>query len=601
MSSLLRFSSYLRPYGGRLAGTLGLNVLFSLLSAASIYVVLPILSVIFDRAGASPGGEADEGFFDTIKEDLFHLVETTVLIADDPIASLRNLCVLVVLLFLAKNVVKVASGVMTSVIQQGVMKDIRDDLYEKSLRLPVSYFNEARGGELISLVTNEVATLNAAILPTFVKLTRTPIEIITLLLLLLAISPSLTLVAFSTTILSIIVVRILRRSIRRYSLRMQAALENMTSRLQEGIQNIRIVKAFATEPFETDRFRNETGFYTKSAIKHSIVNNLSGPFGEVIAVIAIGVVIFYGGSLALEGSMAPEELVTFLLLLFSIMTPTVKLLQIPTEIQRGEVAAERLDGLLRKQPESSGTAIPPRPVSTGFAFENVRFSYVDGTPVLHDLSISIDRGQTVALVGASGSGKSTIADLLLRLYDPDGGQILLDGQDIRQFDTTEYRRLFGVVTQEPLLFHDSIAANIAYGDDSISREEIEKAATIANAAEFIEGLDDGYDTITGDRGLRLSGGQRQRIAIARAIARNPEVLIFDEATSALDGESETLVRSAIDEILVDRTAIVIAHRLSTIEKADRIVVIDSGRVVESGSHRELLARDGLYAAMIARA
>ena len=523
------------------------------------------------------------------------------MVENESIASLRNLCILVVVLFLLKNLAKVASGVIASVIQHGVMKDIRDQLFDKTLHLPISHYNDTRGGEMISLVTNEVATLNAAILPTFVKITRTPIEILSLLLLLLAISPLLTLISFSTTILSVFVVALMRRTIRRYSLRMQSALENITARLQEGFQNIKIVKAFSTEGFEAKRFATETTFYTKSAVKHSIVNNLSGPVSEIISVVAIGVVIFYGGSLTLSGEMAAEELITFLILLFSIMAPVVKLLQIPTEVQRGEVAAERLAATFDADPETSGQLKAPTEITNDISLKNIGFSYVDGIPVLKNLSLTINKGETVALVGPSGGGKSTIIDLMLRLYDPVSGSIEIDGIDIKRVDLVGYRHLYGVVTQEPLLFHDTIASNIAYGDVTLGIDKIESAARIANADQFIKELPNGYDTLVGDRGTRLSGGQRQRIAIARAVAKMPEILLFDEATSSLDGESEALVKEAIEAILVDRTAIVIAHRLSTIQSADRIVVVDKGQIVESGSHKDLLEGEGAYAAMLEKA
>lgn len=598
MKILLRFLPFLRPFRWRLVGVLVLSVLFSILSAASIYVVLPIMRLIFrhDDAPVAPTPAA-EGGLGGVERSMSDMIQSFVIVDGSVEASLLNLCIVVVLLFVLKNVVKFASGVLHASVQQGVMKGIRDSLFERSVRLPVRYFNDLRGGDLISVVTNEVSTINGAIVPTFVKVTRDPIQVAIMLMLLLALSPMLTLVAFSTTIFTVLLLRALRRSVRKYSLRMQAALQGITTRLQEAFQNIRIIKAFTTEGYETERFMKETERYTRSSVKHAIVNSLTGPIGEIISVLAIAVVIFYGGSQVLAGRLGAEELITFLLLLFSIMSPIVGLLQIPTQMSRGVVAAERVDAILQEDPEPSGTAELSRPMTGGISLRDVRFAYGDGPEVLRGINLEIRRGERLALVGPSGGGKSTLMDLIIRFYDPTSGIVSIDRQDIRDLRLDQYRSLFGIVTQEPLLFHDSVAANIACGLDGVSRERIEEAATVANAHPFIMGLPEGYDTVVGDRGLRLSGGQRQRIAIARAVVRDPEILLFDEATSALDNESEVLVQRAIDQVLIGRTAVIIAHRLSTIRNADRIVVIDGGEIVEAGTHAELLAADGGYAAL----
>jgi subfamily B ATP-binding cassette protein MsbA len=590
-----KFIPFLRPYAGLVVLTLVLSALFSLLSAVSVYIILPIMKFILPGTEA-PAMQAtsDGGFLDGLEAWLRNGI-TNVVVADGSAErSLLNLCILVVVLFVLKNVVKYLSNVTNTKIQQGVMKDIRDRLYERAVRLPLSYYNERRSGTMIATFTNEVSDLNAALLPTLAQLTRDPLTIISMLLLLLALSVKLTLIAFSTSILTVVLIRVLKYYVRRYSIRMQSALASITTRLQESFQNIRIIKAYAGEEQEAGRFRRETDRYTRSAIKHTLVQSLAGPIGEVIAIVALAVVLFYGGLQVIDGAMGAEELIAFLFLLFSIMTPIVNIVQIPTKIQRGVVAGERVLEMLGEQPEPSGGEAQADEISSTIAMHDVGFEYRAGEPVLRDINLHIARGETVALVGPSGGGKSTLADLLLRLYEPTEGEITLNGHDVREYDIAGYRTLVGVVTQESLLFNDTVHNNIAYNLPDCSRSDVERAARVANADEFIQALPDGYDTVIGDRGVLLSGGQRQRIAIARAIVRNPQLLLFDEATSALDNESEQLVQKAMEQVLKGRTAVVIAHRLSTIRNADRIVVVSDGVIKEMGSHEELLRHNGLY-------
>ncbi|MCE2503589.1 MAG: ABC transporter ATP-binding protein [Chlorobi bacterium] len=596
MNVIRRFIPYVKPYSGRVVLTVLLSALFSLLSAASVYIILPIMGIVFSGTSTeSPTAPIESsGFFEKVKEGLRGWINDLVVVHGEPYASLLNMCILVVVLFLAKNVVKFASNVINTAIQEGIMKDIRNHLFSNSVTLPITYFNNKRSGELISVVTNEVSTINAALVPTLIKLTREPLQIITFLFLLLALSPTLTLLAFSTSIFTILFIRLLRRYIRRYSVRMQRALENITTRLQEAFQNIRIIKAYAGEQYENERFKKETKWYTRSAIKHSVVNNLSGPVSEIIAIIALVVVLYYGGTNVLNGQIRGEELFAFIFLLFSIMSPIVSVVQIPTNIQRGIVAGERVLKMLEEEPERSQGSVEISHLGNQLEVHDVTFSYRPGTPVLRHVSLKIARGETVALVGPSGGGKSTLMDLLIRFYDPDEGKILFDGIDIRELSLEGYRSLFGVVTQESLHFNDTVRNNICYNAPEATEEQIIQAAKVANAHDFIEELPNGYDTLIGDRGVLLSGGQRQRIAIARSIVRDPAILLFDEATSALDTESELLVQKAIEQVLQGRTAVVIAHRLSTIRNADKIAVIKDGKIVEFSNHDKLIALNGLY-------
>ncbi len=597
MKTLRRLLPFLRPYRARVAMVVVLSAVLSVLNAATIAVVLPILRVIFPESATPTSVPTQSGspqFLDGVKEGFLNFVHAVVIVPDDSILSLRNLCIFLVFLFLAKNVVKYGTYFLHTTIDEGMMKDVRDKLFGSTVDLSIDFFNRKRTGDLISVVTNDVSAMNGTLTNLVGTAIREPLQAVIMLVLLLALSPTLTIVAFSTSILSLLFVRVLVRYIKKYSVRLQTALGEMTSRLHETFQNIRLIKGYSAESYEKQRFEKETASYVRSALKHSATVNLMGPVTEMFAIVAIGVVLFYGGYLVIHGRMRADELITFLFILFSIMQPVVAVFSIPAAIQRGLVAADRVLALIDESPTvRSGSRVASGVIDT-LQLLNVGFSYRVGQPVLRDVTLTIKRGQTVALVGPSGGGKSTMMDLVVRLYDPLHGGLYVDGVDIREFELASYRALFGLVTQESILFNDSISNNIGYGRSAASREAIEEAARMANAHEFIERLPQGYDTPIGDRGVLLSGGQRQRIAIARALARDPQILLFDEATSALDSESEMLVQEAMERLLENRTALIIAHRLSTVKRADLIAVIDNGTIVEMGRHEELLAAGGLY-------
>jgi subfamily B ATP-binding cassette protein MsbA len=580
-----------------LAISMLISLAISALSTASIGIIGPIMQLIFPKGdaaapatdGAVPAPEAVDG----LKE--WFLATINGLIADaDPLVTLRNLCFLIAGLFLAKNILKYVGALLSTRIEEGMMKDVRDDIFRRTVGQSLGFFNARRGGELMSIVTNDVAGMSGLVGPILGTIIREPVQIILTLVLLIEFSPLLTLIAFSTSILSIVIIRLLTRSIKRYSARLQGQLGDITSRLQETFQNIRIIKGYAAERYEVERFQRDTAGYVRTAMKHSATTNMMSPISEVFAITALAVVLFYGGLQVLEGRMRADELFSFLFLLFAIMQPITTVLTAPGNIQRGLASGERVLTILESTPEVVGGSRTATPLRNELQLLNVGFAYREGHAVLRDVTLTIKRGQTVALVGPSGGGKSTLVDLVIRLYDPTTGGISLDGVDIREFDLESYRSLFGIVTQESILFNDSVRNNIAYTRSDLAHDRVVEAARMANAHEFISRLPHGYDTMIGDRGVLLSGGQRQRLAIARALARDPQVLLFDEATSALDTESEMLVQEAINRLLVDRTAIVIAHRLSTVRNADLIVVLEEGRVVEYGTHEELLEGGRLY-------
>jgi len=595
MKTLRRLLPYLKPYTGRLALTVLLSAILSLLGTATIAIIWPIMMVIFPGGSSGgttmvPGATAVTG----IKEGMLNLIESFIIVPNDRLASLWNLCILVVGIFLLKNVVKFITYLLNTVIEEGMIKNIRDSLFRKIVGLSIGFFNTRRTGDLISIVTNDVTTMSAALTPLIGSVIREPLQAAMMLALLISFSPKLTVLAFSTSILSVVLIRLLTRYVKRYSQRMQAALSDITSRLQETFHNIRIIKGYGAEDHESRRFESETAWYVRSSLKHSAVVNFMNPMSEIFAITALAAVLFYGGMQVIQGAMGADELFTFLFVLFAIMQPIVAIFSIPTTIQRGLVAAERVLAVMDTQPTVISGAAPAGTLRNELQMLNVGFSYRPGQPVVRDVTLTIKRGQTLALVGPSGGGKSTLMDLVIRLYDPLSGGIYLDGVDIRELDLDSYRSLFGIVTQESLLFNDTVFNNIAYSLPNATQEQVESAARAANAHEFIQRLPGGYQTKIGDRGLLLSGGQRQRIAIARALARDPQILLFDEATSALDTESEMFVQEAINNLLIDRTAVVIAHRLSTIKHAHIIAVVEDGAIVEYGRHEDLLAAGNLY-------
>lgn len=634
----------IRPYLPQVLVSVVLTIFFSFASSATMVMTGPILQAMFrfnqdavaeagegsitagDRTSAQdPGAEQDPvhagaavvsasdssavvdplpglpngaGLKKRLDDTLVRI--NAWLLRGEPLEALQRVVFLLFLLILVKNITLFCGSVLMIYVGQRVIKDVREDFFAALLRLPLTVFHQHRAGELISRATNDVQIANKTIDHSFINLVRDPLLIVTYFGVCLYISWELTLVALLVLPLSIGVIVRIGKYLRRYSHRQQERLADVTSVLQEAVYGIRVVKAFAMEAFERRRFLRESERLFRDVYKIARTSRLSSPLSEQLSAVVGIFILWYGGRQVLgEGTIAPEAFFIFMVCLFSMVHPIRELSHVNNAIQEGMAAAERIFSILDAESETRDEKGKPElPTVEGrVEYRGVSFNYIPGQPVLQNIDLCANPGEVIALVGSSGSGKSTLVDLLPRFYEPQAGRILVDGRDVREVTLASLRRNLGIVTQEVILFNDTVRNNIAYGLDEIAPDRVWAAARAANAHEFIMHLPQGYDTVIGDRGVLLSGGERQRLSIARAILKNPPILILDEATSALDTESERLVQQAIERLVEDRTTFVIAHRLSTVRRADRIYTLRHGRIVECGNHDELLRMGGVYAAL----
>jgi len=519
------------------------------------------------------------------------------ILRDSALESLKVLCYTIIGSFLFKNIFLYIKNIALTYIQFNLITKLRVRLYAHLQKMSLSYFDKSQSGALSSIVLNDVSNMRVAFGASFHKLFVEPINIILFVSLLLIINLKLALIAIIIIPLSGAIVIFIGRSIRRKSKRTAEKIARIMSIMAENLNSIRVVKSFSMESFETDRFTSEQERYYQLIFRRAKLRLISSPIIEMIGAF-IGVCLLWigGHDVLMAQNMNSEDFIRFILILFSVLGPIRNLSNVSVELQKGFASADRVFEVL-ETPES----IKSKPDATTISelndqicFNNVSFNY-DGTDsVLKDVSFNMKKGTVTALVGSSGSGKSTVADLIPRFYDVVDGSVTIDDVDIKDIEINSLRRLMGIVSQETILFNDTIGSNIKYGLQSVSDKRLGVAAKNANALDFIKEQPEGFETMIGEKGVRLSGGQRQRIAIARGILKNPPILILDEATSSLDTESEHLVQTAIDNLMADRTVLVIAHRLTTVENADSILVMDSGQIVASGTHQELLSKEGIY-------
>jgi len=511
--------------------------------------------------------------------------------------TLQVLCVSILIIFLLKNVFLYLKNITLTIVQFRLITELRNKLYIHFHKLSLSFFNQHKSGELTSIVVNDVANMRQALTIGFQRIFVEPINIIAFTALLFIISWKLALIAITIIPLAGFVIVNISRSIRRKSRRTAVKIAGITNILTETLTSMRVVKAFSMEDYEVDRFSNETRNYYNLIFRRARLRSLAPPITETMGVIIGVALLWVGGTEVLNAQgLTSEDFIRFILIMFSGLQPIRSLSNVFAEIQVGAASAERVFVILDNPPTivDEFDAVIIDTFEDKIQINDVSFKYESDDTVLKNISFEIEKGSSVALVGSSGSGKSTLADLIPRFYDVNQGAIEIDGQDIRHVTLNSLRRLMGIVTQETILFNDTIKANIAYGQKDVDDKQVIAAATAANALEFIEELPEGLDTVIGEKGVKLSGGQRQRLAIARAIMKNPPILILDEATSALDTESERLVQEALGTLMTDRTVLVIAHRLSTVTNADKIIVLEKGQIKEMGTHDELIQKNGLY-------
>jgi subfamily B ATP-binding cassette protein MsbA len=580
------------------------TILYALMNSLSIYLFIPLLDSLFQQSapaakttnstGIKPTGHIQE-IVNSVSAWFNHLI-----FSGNTIDSLIKICIIVILAFTLKNVFGFLQSYFFATVEQGVVKDLRNQAYRRMHELPMSYFKNERVGNLTSRFTNDVNVLLTGVSLAFFNFIREPLSILLFLAIALSISWQLTLFAALILPFSMLIIGWIGIKLRSVSARIQEKMADITTVIQETTSNVKIVKAFAMEEYENKKFGKETNALRKLILRISLVRNTAAPLTEFLSISIGAVIIYFGGRLVLiDHSLKASEFLVFIFAIFQMMPPIKELSSAHNRIQESSVAGDRIFEIIDTKSEIDEIE-NPKCISTlkeNITYDHVSFAYSDDPSelILHDVSFSVNKGEIIAFVGPSGSGKSTLVDLLPRFFDPVSGTISIDGINIKEYSIKSLRALFAIVTQETILFNESIRHNIAYGLHDCPLEKVIEAAKTANAHDFIMELPDGYNTIIGERGLKISGGQRQRISIARALLKNPQVMIFDEATSALDNESEILVQEAIERLMKNRTTFVIAHRLSTIRNASKIVVIEKGLVAQIGTHEELIkVESGLY-------
>lgn len=605
MGKLFSVLKYVKGYWGYASLNIFFNILFSFFSVVSLTLVMPFMDLLFKKdttdyltvlAAPVPDFSLSTDYF--VSE--FNRAMAAFIIHSGKAEALFMICVMVFVLVLFKNLFRYLAMYFVAPIRNGVVRDLRNKLLSKTLNLPLSYYSDERKGDIMSRMTSDVQEIEWSIMQTLELIFREPLTIIISLAMLISISGYLTVYVLLFLPVAGIIVAIIGKSLKRNARKSKEILGNLFNIMEETLGGLKIIKAFTGETYIKNKFDKTNQEFYNQSVKVYRKTDLTSPISEVVVVGILMLILFIGGNMVLSesGLLSAAAFIGYFAVASQIIPPIKQITQAYNNIQKGVASEERISKIL--DAEITITEKENAKSILGFnsqiEFKNVSFAYRKGDSgyVLKNINLSIPKGKTIALVGQSGSGKTTLADMVPRFYDVDEGELLIDSVNTKDLKIKELRGLIGMVSQESILFNDSVFNNIAFGISNASKDDVIKAAKIANAHDFIQALPEGYDTNIGDRGGKLSGGQRQRLSIARAVLKNPPILILDEATSALDTESEKLVQDALSNLMQNRTSIVIAHRLSTIASADEIIVLQHGEIAERGNHNELIAKNGIY-------
>lgn len=604
MSLLKRAVQYTKPYKSSFSIAIVCNLMYAIFNVLALAFMMPILSILFEEKKVPVTVKPEfSGRLTDLKEfasDYANFYLNEISVAHGPLRVLLISCVAFIILFFLRNIFSYLSEFFLIDLRSGVSRDFRVDIHDKILDLPVSYFTEKRKGDMLVRISSDVSEVESNILNGLVEIIRSPILIIVFVTTLFIISYQLTLFALIVFPIMGTIISLIGKSLKRDASKAQSELGNVLSYVDETLNALKIIKIFNADSQVKKRFDTSINRYRGLLQRVMKKKALASPTSEFLGAITIGMIVFFGGKLALSGQgLSGSEFIFYIGTFYTLLDPIKKFSRSLSDIQKGEVSAKRIFGLLDTPVDIKDhpNALDFTEFKNSIEFKDVSFGYGQ-KDVIKNLNLTINKGETVALVGASGSGKSTLANLVTRFYDVREGEILIDGIPIKDIKLESYRRLFGMVTQDSILFNDTVFNNVSLGDPNPTPEKVESAVKVANAEEFVIKMPEQYEESVGEGGNKLSGGQKQRLSIARAVYKNPPIMVLDEATSALDTHSEQLVQQALENMMSRRTSLIIAHRLSTIVNADRIVVMDGGRIVEAGTHEVLMNRGGIYAELI---
>ncbi|MCF8234921.1 MAG: ABC transporter ATP-binding protein/permease [Bacteroidales bacterium] len=597
MKNLLKILVYVKTYWLYALLNVIFNIFSVLFSLASFALFIPVLQMLFQTTKAPTDVPPLDIFnFDSLKENFYYAINNWISRYGE-MEVLMYIVILILVLYFLRNLFRYLAMFYLAWVRNGVVRDLRNNIFDKVLILPLSYYSEQKKGDIIARMTSDVQEVEWSIMSSLEMLFRDPIAILTYLITLLIISPSLTLFVLILLPVSGYLIGQIGKSLKRTSVKGQRKLGFLLSIIEETLGGLRIIKAFNAIGHSNENFKKHNQEYTKLMVKLYRKRDLASPLSEFLAASVLVVVLWFGGRLVLspENPLDAAIFITYLGIFSQVIPPAKSITTAIYNVQKGAASVERIHQVL-DAPElivEKPDAVSKKDFRESIVYDQVSFAY-EKEMVLKDINLTIEKGKTIALVGPSGGGKSTLVDLLPRFYDCLIGEIRIDGIPVKDLKIDDLRGMMGIVTQDTILFNDSIYGNITLGMKNVKREDVVKAAKVANAHEFIDQLENGYDTNIGDRGLKLSGGQRQRLSIARAVLKNPPIMILDEATSSLDTESERLVQEALLNLMKNRTSVVIAHRLSTIKHADEIIVVKDGKIVERGTHDLLHKANGMY-------